>query len=218
MDSPALTRAALAAVALLAIPTLQASAATITEEYTGSQFVDRGETFTFDFDLWNPNSWPVNDNAPDMSLTTDGTGALGAWSGASLYIDFFSTDPEADIANIDVDAWTFRFLGAPIGGTDVWSLSSFNVSRPSGGSNLYLFNYAFTPSQVSLLDNYGGGMVSISATRSAGSTNDFEIRRVGMQAVTGDGVSVPEPGTLSVLGAGLVALGLAARRRRSARA
>jgi hypothetical protein len=186
-----------------------ASASVITEEYTGSQDVWEGDSFSFDFDLWYENNWPVNDNAPGMKLTTDGTGAFGTWSAADLYIGFLSTDADPEVAQIDLNAWTFRLWGIPLGSQDVL-FQTLTFSKPSAGNNNYLANYSLSNSQVGLLDNFGGGTLKLTASRQPGFDNDFTITRVGLRAT-----SVPEPATLSLGIVALIALAFIARRRRT---
>lgn len=189
-----------------------ASAAVITEEYTGSQDVWMGDSFLFDFDLWYGNSWPVNDTAPGLKLTTDGVGAFGAWSAADLYIDFASWDPEKETAQIDLDAWTFRLMGTPLGSADVL-FKDITFSRPYNGSNVFLASYSLTQPQVNLLDNYGGGTLRLTATRNGTSDNDFTITRVGLRATTGAATlptRVGEPSIIALLFAGLLGVVLLA--------
>jgi hypothetical protein len=200
-----------AAALLLALAGSSASAAVITEAYTGSQFVDAGASYTFDFDLWYANSGVVNDTAPGLTLTTDGQGAFGAWSGANLYIDFYSVDSERDYASVDFDAWGFRVFGLPLWTSDLLALTNVNVSRPVGGNTYYNLTYSFTPSQVAILDDYGWGSVKIGATRVSG--NDFDITRVALVVSTAVS-TVPEPGTLALLASGLLGLAVVVRRRR----
>ena len=201
---------------LLTVGTLLASAqlahaGVVTEEYTGSQDVWEGDSYTFDFDLWNTNTGSVNDNAPGLTLTKDGVGAFGAWSSATLYLDFSSTDSDPESAAIDLDAWTFRIGGA----ADVLS-QTLNFSRPFGNDETYSFSSALTAPQVNLLDNFGGGTLRLTATTKAGYANDFTLNRVGLRATTGS-VSVPEPSMLSLLGMGVLAVGALAMGRRSRR-
>ena len=185
-----------------------ASATVITEEYKGKQSVDRGDSYTFDFDMWYENSGTVNDNAPGLTLTTDAEGAYGNWSSATLYIDFTSNDSQAERANIDLDAWGFRLFGFPIGDSDVLEFSGYNVS-PAGGSSYY-FSYNLAPSQIALLDEYGWGSLRIGASNQSG--NDFDITRVGL-SVTTAAAAIPEPATLALLAGGLLGLGAVGRRR-----
>jgi hypothetical protein len=191
-----------------------ANAAVITEEYTGKQDLWSGDSFSFDFDLWNKNYFAY-DTAPGMSLTKDGEGAYGSWSSANLYIDFWSEDPEQEMASIDLDAWTFRLFGIPLGGQDVL-FDTITFSRPQNGVYTYLANYSLSPAQVNLLDNYGGGTLKLTATKQGKYENDFAITRVGLSATTGGTTTrVSEPSILALLAAALFGAGYIARRRRS---
>ena len=192
-----------------------AHAGIITEEYTGSQDVNEGQTFTFNFDLWSANSGSVNDNAPGMSLTKDGIGALGAWSAATLYLDFRSSDfLEPEKVGVDLNAYTFR-----IGGSSDVLNDTFQFSRPTiFGEENYSASYSLSASQLNVLDNFGGGTLRVSAPSTSGFNNDFTITRVGLRATYGGGpVPVPEPSTLSLLGLGMLAVGALAMGRRSRR-
>lgn len=201
----------LVATFLLALAGTAANAALIVEEYTGSQFVDSGDSYTFDFDLWYTNSGLVNDTAPGLTLTTDGRGAFGTWSSATLYLDFYSVDPEGDFANIDLDAWGFSIFGIPLWSTDILTLTGFDVSRPAGGSDYYHFSYSLTPAQIAVFDDYGWGSLRVGATRLR--DNDFDLTRVGLAVTTG---TVPEPGTLALVACGLLVLGITRRRKPTA--
>ena len=187
-----------------------AQAAIITEEYTGSQDVLEGVSYTFDFDLWNLNTGSVDDNAPGLRLTKDGTGATGAWTAGTLYIDFLSTDQDPEKVAIDLNAWTFRIGGS----TDVYA-DTFTFSRPQAGSTTYAWSYNLTAPQLNLLDNYGGGTLRVTASNTSSYVNDFTVTRVGLRATTLTGTPVPEPTTLSLLGVGLLAVGALAMGRRS---
>lgn len=182
-----------------------ANAATVTEEYTGSQDLWEGDSYLFAFDLWNSNpSWLTTDSA--LHLTSDGTGATGPWSSAELYINFASVDSDREVADIDLRSWSFLF-GSPLFSDQL----VFNT--PSGGS--LTASYGLSSSQVNLLDNLGGGLLQISAPSIRGLENDFTITRVGLRATTAP-VSAPEPSTLALFVAGLLALGaLMWRGRRS---
>jgi hypothetical protein len=204
---------ALLAALILGAASVAANADAVTEEYTGRQFVGKGDSYTFDFDLWYANSGIVNDSAPGLQLTTDGQGAFGQWTAATLYVDFYSVDADPDYASIDLDAWGFRFLlGWPT--TDVLTLNSFNVSRPTAGNTNYTFSYNLTASQLDAMDNFGWSSLRIGASRRSGYDNDFDLTRIGLSVRTAG--AVPEPSVLAVLAVAMLGLGAIARRRTSA--
>jgi hypothetical protein len=197
--------------ALLAVSHL-ASAGVITEEYTGSQDVNEGDSFSFDFDLWLPNIF-VGDSAPGMHLTTDGVGATGAWSAANLYLGFSSTDSDPEIAAIDLDGWTFRFLGLIPGGSQNVMFDTLSFNAGGSGPGSILANYYLTAAQTDALSNYGGGTLRLTATNNNRSyDNDFTITKVGLQVITA--IKVVEPSTLALFAAGLLGVVLLANRRR----
>ncbi len=204
---------AAAALAVLALGAATASAAVIyTETYSANpnsgngqgQLVRAGESFTFDFDMWFDNAWYVNDNS-SLILTQDASGAFGPWNSAEILLGLRDdSDSWADSATVSLQVW--GPFGPLFAGpyTSVASLNSvgnytLNIGQPLLGA----------------LDNYGWGSIRVGAVLQG--RNDFYINSIGLRVNAGERVTVPEPGTLLLLGLALLVLGGAVtlRRRRA---
>jgi hypothetical protein len=190
-----------------------ANAAIITEAYTGSQVLAENQSYYFAFDMWYGNEFPVLDTSPGLRLTTDGYGAFGNWSSATLYVDFFSTDSDREYADIDFSAWgDAGFLNLPESSTTVLSVDSFRIPVTNG---TFTYSHSFDASALNILDNEGWGAARIGASFRTGLANDFGISRVALIVNNGPrgGTNVAEPASLAMFGAGLLGLAFVTRRR-----
>ena len=198
-----------AVIALVAL-SATANAAIITEAYTGKQSISEGNSYIFAFDMWYENSFPVWDTAPGLKLTTDGEGAFGAWSSASLFIDFYSSDADREWADINFEAWGTGLLG-PLFSTSLLNVDGYLIPTSNG---TYQYRYDFTSSALNVLDNEGWGAARVGAPVRKGVNNDLGISRVALVVNNGGrAIKVAEPGSLALFGAGLLGLAFVTRRR-----
>ena len=71
------------------------------EEYTGTEYVSRGQTTDFLFDLYNLGNENTNTS---LKLTTDAIGAAGSWMSGMIHIRFYAPDWETEAVSVAMDA------------------------------------------------------------------------------------------------------------------
>lgn len=126
----------------------------------------------------------------------DPTNAVGSSATAKANLSFNITDA---ITGDSVFEWSPNGLvGGIFGGTEI-----------ADGGNLNRNLSALLPGDNFVVDLAGSQFYSASTTLLAGRNYQFTIGHV----VGADGTQVPEPGTLLLLGAGVLGLGLARRRK-----
>ncbi len=197
-------------MAVLAVMVTTASALTLTEKYTGYQYIGENSSYNFGFDFWyNNNVYGVGTDS-SLGLAADASGAAGyTWESATLYIDFYSKDWTWEEAGMELMAWNEYGNGS----------QSFNLGTISGylggwgqGGQTYHYSYDFSPIQLAAFGEWGWGNVTISAvpTDDWWHYNDFAITTVGIDM---DVAPVPEPATMLLFGTGLAGLALYRRKR-----
>jgi hypothetical protein len=167
------------------------------EEYRGTQYVSRGQTTDFLFDLRNSGNESTN---TALKLTTDASGAYGSWMNSTVHIRFYAPDIQSESVSVAMDASYDGFGNLSLGSYSFWAhpldpYYNLDINLPQSVLN------AMTISSSS-------GMLHITANWSGLlNFNDFDLKRVGIEA------NVPEPMSLLLLGLGLLGIGAVRRKK-----
>lgn len=149
------------------------------------------------------NTFFVNFTSDENLLISGGQAAIEAFDGAFSYMEIALADEdyifEKLVLNIDASAaGLITFTGIPGGTSDPFALVS-------GGANFFTIT-GESFSSISFVTTVGIASVDL--------VSDLAQVRMG-GVLIGNPSAVPEPGTLSILGLGLLGIGLVSRRKQS---
>lgn len=172
-----------------------------------------GNDYTFDYNVANTSSAPVTDSRiSSFAFNTDPTISSANSTGAFSYTTLSSNYPNS-IGTVDVcfkDAATGSCAGGASGGLNLGETGtgSFTLSFSAPVSALTLSDFYVRYQSIT-------GVPGISSASGAGTMTTTSGGSTG--GSTG-GTPVPEPGMLGLLGASLLGLAMARRRKAPARA
>lgn len=172
-----------------------------------------GNDYSFDYSVANTSSAPVTDSRiSSFAFNTDPTISSATSTGAFAYTTLSSNYPNG-IGTVDVcfkDAQTGSCAGGASGG----------LTLGQSGTGSFTLSFSAPVSALTLSDFYVRyqsitGVPGISSASGAGTMTTTSGGSTG--GSTG-GTPVPEPGMLGLLGASLLGLAMARRRKAPARA
>jgi hypothetical protein len=167
---------------------------------TTAQFAGPSDTFIMAFDFWFTNDVRGVTNTSNLLLSQDAEDGFGTYTSATLDIELFSTDDEAESAQV-----ILLFL---VNGSLALSDLGVFIFNATALSPFFTISHNFSAAQLDAFDNNGLTGVFIGAPNV--SSNDFGVTKVSVTLN-----AIPEPGTVALLALGLAALALAVYRRKT---
>ena len=173
-----------------------------------------GNNYTFDYSVANTSSAPITGSRiSSFAFNADPNITSAASTGAFSYTTLNSNYPNG-IGTVDVcfkDALTGSCAGGGSGGLTIGQsgTGSFTLSFSQPISALTLSDFYVRYQSIS----GAGGITSASGAGTLSSTSSTS----GGTTTSSGGTSVPEPGMLGLMSAGLIATALLRRRRHPAR-
>ena len=197
--------AALAAL-LLAAPAAEAGVVTLTFEGLGDQ-----QTIGNWYNGGGGGNYGITFGSDSLALVSDADGGTGNFSNnpSGDTVAFFQSGPGdvMDVAAGFTTGFSFYYAAAVAGFVDVYS------GLDGTGTLLAQINLAATPNPYSVWQETG---VAFSGTAESvifgGSANYIGFDNITLGSAV---ATVPEPGSLMLLGAGLAGLGAVRRRRKT---